>query len=191
MLGTAGYLAPEQARGEPATPASDRYALAVVAFELLTGSAPFARESPTAEATAHVREPIPPASSSNPDLPAEVDDVLERGAREGSRRGASRRAAELVAALREALDAGGRDDARSRRRRAASAARRASAGAPRRRAAGWLARRSRRCSLAGVLAAVLLAGGDDDDPARRPRRPRRRRQCSETITLPGTTVARP
>ena len=35
ILGTAGYLAPEQARGEPATAASDRYALGVVAFELL------------------------------------------------------------------------------------------------------------------------------------------------------------
>ena len=40
VLGTAGYLSPEQARGERATPASDRYALGVVAFELLTGSAP-------------------------------------------------------------------------------------------------------------------------------------------------------
>ena len=40
VVGTAGYLAPEQARGERATPASDRYALAVVAFELLTGSRP-------------------------------------------------------------------------------------------------------------------------------------------------------
>ena len=38
VVGTAGYLAPEQARGEKATPASDRYALAVVAFELLTGA---------------------------------------------------------------------------------------------------------------------------------------------------------
>ena len=37
VLGTAAYLSPEQAMGEPSTPASDRYALAVVAFELLTG----------------------------------------------------------------------------------------------------------------------------------------------------------
>ena len=40
VLGTAGYLAPEQARGERAGPPCDRYALAVVAFELLTGSRP-------------------------------------------------------------------------------------------------------------------------------------------------------
>src|SRR5213079_3375002 len=38
VLGTAGYLAPEQAQGGRATAASDRYALAVVAFELLTGT---------------------------------------------------------------------------------------------------------------------------------------------------------
>ena len=42
VVGTAGYLSPEQARGERATAASDRYALAVVAFELLTGTRPFA-----------------------------------------------------------------------------------------------------------------------------------------------------
>src|SRR5205085_2726462 len=54
VLGTAGYLSPEQARGDRATPASDHYALAVVAFELLTGKRPFEADSPTAEAAAHV-----------------------------------------------------------------------------------------------------------------------------------------
>jgi serine/threonine-protein kinase len=42
VLGTAAYLSPEQARGERATPASDRYALGVVAYELLCGHRPFA-----------------------------------------------------------------------------------------------------------------------------------------------------
>ena len=69
VLGTAGYLAPEQARGEQTGPASDRYALAVVAWELLTGSRPFERESTTAEAAAHVNAPVPPVSSTNPELP--------------------------------------------------------------------------------------------------------------------------
>ena len=69
VVGTAGYLAPEQARGERATAASDRYALAVVAFELLTGARPFERESTTAEALAHVSAPIPPASQLSPELP--------------------------------------------------------------------------------------------------------------------------
>src|SRR4030095_15024043 len=46
ILGTAGYLAPEQARGERATDASDRYSFAVVACELLTGRRPPVRALP-------------------------------------------------------------------------------------------------------------------------------------------------
>src|SRR5918912_1132760 len=69
ILGTAGYLSPEQATGERATPASDRYALAVVAWELLAGERPFARESPTAEATAHLNAAPPSLCGRRPDLP--------------------------------------------------------------------------------------------------------------------------
>ncbi len=103
VLGTAGYLAPEQARGEPTTPAVDRYALAVVAFELLTGTRPYSGDSPTAEAAAHVNAPIPSASAVNPELPHQVDGVLAQGlAKAPDARFAT--AAELVAALRAALD---------------------------------------------------------------------------------------
>jgi tRNA A-37 threonylcarbamoyl transferase component Bud32/tetratricopeptide (TPR) repeat protein len=77
VLGTAGYLSPEQAQGERATAASDRYALAVVAFELLTGSRPFAADSPTAEAAAHVHAPVPSVSAKT-GLPRELDGVFER-----------------------------------------------------------------------------------------------------------------
>ena len=103
VVGTAGYLSPEQARGERATPASDRYALAVVAFELLTGTRPFERESSTAEALAHVSAPIPPASQFNAELPPQVDDVLARAlAKEPKYRFAT--ATDFVHALRDALD---------------------------------------------------------------------------------------
>jgi serine/threonine-protein kinase len=74
VLGTAAYLSPEQATGEPATAASDRYALAVVAFELLTGRRPFEAEHFAAQARAHIEDP-PPASGLGP----EVDEVLHRG----------------------------------------------------------------------------------------------------------------
>ena len=77
VLGTAGYLAPEQAQGHETTAASDRYALAVVAYELLTGRRPFERESPTAEAAAHIHEIVPPASE-QADLPESVDAVFAR-----------------------------------------------------------------------------------------------------------------
>jgi tRNA A-37 threonylcarbamoyl transferase component Bud32/tetratricopeptide (TPR) repeat protein len=103
VLGTAGYLAPEQAAGERATPASDRYALAVVAYELLTGERPFARESPTAEAAAHVSEPVP-AVSRRGDLPVTLDAVFERAlAKQPEERYAT--GAEFVAALRGAFGA--------------------------------------------------------------------------------------
>jgi eukaryotic-like serine/threonine-protein kinase len=78
ILGTAGYLSPEQARGERAGPASDRYALAVVAYELLTGSRPFERGSPTAEATAHATTRVPSAHAMNPSLPRAFDRIFER-----------------------------------------------------------------------------------------------------------------
>jgi serine/threonine protein kinase len=78
VLGTAGYLAPEQAAGSRATPASDRYALAVVAFELLTGTRPFAAESTTAEALRHARGEIPSVIALRPELPVEADRVFER-----------------------------------------------------------------------------------------------------------------
>src|SRR5688500_13638875 len=104
VLGTAGYLAPEQARGERADPSSDRYALAVVAFELLTGSRPFERESAAAEAAAHVNAPAPSAVARNPDLPRELEGVFARGlAKEPTGRHES--CAELVDALRAAFDA--------------------------------------------------------------------------------------
>ncbi|MBA2644091.1 MAG: serine/threonine protein kinase, partial [Solirubrobacterales bacterium] len=63
LLGTSSYISPEQALGEPATSASDRYALAVVAFQLLTGVKPFIAEHFAAQARAHIEEPPPTASS--------------------------------------------------------------------------------------------------------------------------------
>jgi hypothetical protein len=105
VLGTAGYLAPEQALGQPATAASDRYALGVVAYELLTGGRPFERSSTTAEAAAHIHEPVPPASQRGVGLPPAVDRVFDRAlAKDPSDRYGS--GAELVEALRSALERG-------------------------------------------------------------------------------------
>src|SRR5215207_6795450 len=60
LVGTAGYLSPEQASGQPATAASDLYALGVVAYECLAGRRPFTGEHPIAIALAHLLQPPPP-----------------------------------------------------------------------------------------------------------------------------------
>jgi serine/threonine-protein kinase len=172
VLGTAGYLAPEQARGETATPASDNYALAVVAFELLTGGRPFERESSTAEAMAHVSDPIPPASARNAELTPEVDEVLARGlAKEPHDRFGS--CADFVHALRDAVhEAAGRTTV---------AALSPASAAGRRRFPVWLVALGA-ALLAGVLAAVLLAGDDERKAATGPQ------TVKETVTLEGTTI---
>jgi eukaryotic-like serine/threonine-protein kinase len=102
VLGTAGYLSPEQARGEAATAASDRYALGVVAFELLTGRRPYAADTPVTEAFAHLNAEIPSAESVTPTLPSGIDAVFERAlAKDPRSRPAS--AGELAEDLRAAL----------------------------------------------------------------------------------------
>ena len=103
VLGTAGYISPEQARGEPATSASDRYALGVVAFELLTGRRPFGGDTPTTEAFAHLNAPVPRVGDVDPTLPLALDSVFDSALAKdpGARPGTAR---ELVRRLREALD---------------------------------------------------------------------------------------
>ncbi len=79
VLGTASYLAPERALGQPATAASDRYSLAVAAFELLVGERPFAARHFAAQARQHIEEEPPAASLLNRTLPESVDAILARG----------------------------------------------------------------------------------------------------------------
>ena len=110
VLGTAAYISPEQARGEPATAASDRYALAVVAFELLTGRKPFAADHPTAQARAHVEAAVPAASAAGTGLPTAVDRVLRFGmAKDPARRPSA--ATDFLDRLEEALEGGGAPEA--------------------------------------------------------------------------------
>jgi Protein kinase domain len=78
ILGTALYLAPEQALELAVGGAADQYALGCVLYECLTGRAPFEKGSGQATMIAHVEEPPPPATTFRPDLPPAVDAVFDR-----------------------------------------------------------------------------------------------------------------
>ncbi|MEO3788053.1 protein kinase [Actinocorallia sp. B10E7] len=64
LVGTPSYLAPEQANGGPITPATDLYALGVVAYECLTGRPPFDGPTPMAVVSKHLTEEPPQLPSS-------------------------------------------------------------------------------------------------------------------------------
>ena len=69
VLGTAGYMSPEQALGQRVDQRTDLYSLGVVLFEMLTGGLPFRGESPITVSMKHVNEPPPPPKEIKPDLP--------------------------------------------------------------------------------------------------------------------------
>jgi serine/threonine protein kinase len=79
VSGTPSHMAPEQARGSDPTGATDQYALAVIAFQLLTARLPFTGASVMDILYQHVNEPPPAPSSFNPKLSPRVDAVIARG----------------------------------------------------------------------------------------------------------------
>ncbi len=164
LLGTAGFLAPEVIAGGPAGPASDRYALAAVAFEALAGRPPFGADAAAGLLYAHLNRAVPRASSLRPGLPPGVDAALRRGlAKDPRDRPAS--AGALVASLTER-------PARRLRRRAARLARPlAVAGVALAAAAG---------ATAGLLATT---GGDEASPPPAP--------LARVVTEPPLTVPAP
>ncbi|WP_341466976.1 Stk1 family PASTA domain-containing Ser/Thr kinase [Desulfofundulus salinus] len=78
IVGSVHYLSPEQARGELAGPQSDLYSLGVVLYEMLTGSVPFAGDSPIAVAIKHIQEEPEPPSRRNPAVSPGLEQVVLR-----------------------------------------------------------------------------------------------------------------
>lgn len=105
VIGSAHYISPEQARGEPATPHSDLYSVGVVLYEMATGDLPFDGETAVAVALRQLREdPVPPRRR-NPRIPASLQSAIIRAmAKEPAERFAS--CAEMSGALEECARAG-------------------------------------------------------------------------------------
>jgi serine/threonine-protein kinase len=78
VVGTASYLAPEVARGAPATPASDVYSVGVVVFEMLTGEVPLRGPTPVATLVRRERSAAPRLRSVCADVPVALDVAVAR-----------------------------------------------------------------------------------------------------------------
>jgi serine/threonine-protein kinase len=75
VLGTAAYISPEQARGEPVTAATDVYAFGALLFQMLTGRPPFEGTDALEVATRHATEEPPPISALRADAPPDLAEV--------------------------------------------------------------------------------------------------------------------
>ncbi len=105
VLGTVGYMAPEQVRGEPADARSDIFAFGCVLHEMLAGRPAFTGSSAFERMAAILRDEPPRPSLASPDVPPDLDRLLARCLEKAAaKRPAS--AAELVPLLRDLASAG-------------------------------------------------------------------------------------
>jgi serine/threonine-protein kinase len=149
VLGTAAYLAPEQAAGEEVTAAADVYSLGAVLYELLTGRPPY---EPASLADLADRPEIRPVSELAPDVPRDVEDAVMRSlARNPAYRPAS--AGELARELGD---------------RPTAATRVAPAPPARRSGRRWWLAVPAAAAIGAVVAGVVLATSDDSKPPPRP-----------------------
>jgi len=206
VVGSFGYMAPEQLEDAPATAAIDIYALGAMAYEMLSGVRARPEATPLAIAHAIGTQPPPDLRRAWPQAPAAAAELLAAAmARDPARR--PRSAGELVAGLRHALEAptrarrgpaalgagaaaaaGAAGGARTAAAAAAGGARSASRGSPatapsrrRRRSSGWLFAALALAVVAGaVIAAVLASNGGSPRPAATAHRPAAHRPPART-----------
>jgi eukaryotic-like serine/threonine-protein kinase len=146
VLGSANYVAPEQAKGDDVGPAADQYALGCVLFEAVCGRTPYGGANPVAIATQHVSAPVPDPRQHRPDLPVPAARLIRRAmAKEPGDRFAS---ASAMADLLAAVVAG-------------------RSGAPARRSSWWALGAGTLVGTASLLLAWRPRSGLSDPPAGR------------------------
>ncbi len=213
VMGTFSYMAPEQLEAAPATPAVDVYALAAVAYEVLSGEKARSEPNPVALAYAIASQPAPDLVAAWPQAPPRAAEVLQEAmSRDPARRPLP--ASALTARLRAGLEP---SRVPTRRRPAVAAAGAAVASPARQRPpapapAADHAMRGRRAALlalflalllvVGALAAVLVsspgggharstAGSSTHRPATTPKRTQPATTASTTAQAPATTSSTP
>jgi len=100
VLGTASYISPEQAAGDPAGPQSDVYSFGVILFRMLTGALPFVSTNAMELVRMHRDDPPPAVGDVRPDAPARLAQIVDASlAKDPARRPAD--GAALLSALRD------------------------------------------------------------------------------------------
>jgi serine/threonine protein kinase/TolB-like protein len=103
ILGTVGYMSPEQAMGKAAGHTSDQFSFGVILYEMLSGRRAFARETVVETLSAIIREQPPSIQTLNPDVPEPLRQIVERClAKEPAQRYLETR--ELAAEIRDLRD---------------------------------------------------------------------------------------
>ena len=108
IMGTAQYLSPEQAQGQPVGPASDLYSIGVMLYEMLTGYVPFSGDSAVAIALRHVSDPPTPLREVRPDVHPALEAIVMRALQKdpAARFGSAEEFAEVLESAREAIRSG-------------------------------------------------------------------------------------
>lgn len=78
VMGSVHYLAPELAKGEPASFQSDIYALGIVLYEMLSGDVPYKADQAVQVALKHMREPMPSVRAINSTVPQSLENIITR-----------------------------------------------------------------------------------------------------------------
>ena len=90
VMGSVHYLAPELAKGKPASVQSDIYALGIVLFEMLSGDVPFKADSAVQVALMQMRNEMPSIRTINPSIPQSIENIITRAtAKDPSKRDSS------------------------------------------------------------------------------------------------------